>query len=719
MIFNKKVPQALMCARSFFSAHMHFKTLFILIFSSTTFSPLLAAESTPDASLERIEVKGQINNGLLESNIRLADASSPDLRAQLSQIPGISVNGNGLVSGVVQYRGLFGDRLLVKVDGTRIAGAGPNAMDSPLSHAMGNRQEVILYQGIAPVAIGYETLAGAIEIKDAAPTFANSSQWETEGQVSTAYFHNNDAKHLGARVDAATQQSYVSIQGQYQDADNYQSGNDIVVPSTFYSRSGAKLAAGYHTDKTKLDAMVGVWNTNESGTPALAMDIQFIDALWYQLKLSQQITAQWEAKLKLFGNQNEHVMNNFELRTPPMPAMQRINTVDSKAFGLDASAIKTNNNDSLELGFNIYQQSNNSRITNPNNAMFFIQNFNNIRRRVSSIYGQYDFIIDGFELVNWQLGARTTNIDYDAEEVASNMAMMNPNVATLVSRFNNAERSVDFGLYDLVLKASRPLSEHTRATVSVGQKERAPSYSELYSWFPLGVSAGLADGRNYIGDLSLNKESAAQVDFGLQYQKAGLSVMANIFYQSIDDYIVGVPTNDMPANMLANMMGAQAPLQWNNREARLYGSDLYLAKSFNSNWQASLSAQWVKGDLKDTPSGDQLALYRIAPFSGDASIKWTRNEVDVALMLNLAAKQNDVSGLQNEMPTAGYGVWNINANYQYSSALQFSLIVENLFDKAYAKHLGGINRINDEQLSPGEKVPESGRNIGVYINYAF
>lgn len=719
MIFNRNVPRASVFTRALLFPSAPFKTLIILIFSSASMVQATTAEASSKTSIERIEVKGQINNGSLQSDIRLVDSSSPDFRAQLTQIPGLSVNGNGLVSGVVQYRGLFGDRLLVKIDGTRIAGAGPNAMDSPLSHALGNRQEVTLHQGIAPVALGYETLAGAIEINDPAPTFANSAQWQTEGQASAGYFQNNAAKHLGARIDTANRQSYVSLQGQYQDADNYQNGNGIIIPSTFYNRSGAKLAAGYHAGKTKLDAMVGLWNTNESGTPALAMDILFIDALWYQLKLSRKITAQWEAKVKLFGNQNEHVMNNFDLRIAPIPAMQRTNTVDSKAFGLDASAIKTNNSDSLELGLNIYQQSNNSRITNPNNAMFFIQNFSNIKRRVSSIYGQYDFIKDSFEMINWQLGARVTNIDYQADEVGSNMAMMNPNVAMLVSRFNNADRSVDFHLYDLVLKASTPLAEHLNGMLSLGHKERAPSYNELYSWFPLGVSAGLADGRNYIGDLSLNKESAAQADFGLQYQNAGLSLMANIFYQSIDDYIVGVPTNDMPANMLANMMGAQAPLQWDNREATLYGSDIYLAKAFNPNWQASLSAQWVKGKLNDTSNGETPALYRIAPFSGNASIKWSKNKLDVALMLNLAASQQDVSSLQNEVPSAGYGVWNINANYQYSRSLQFSLAIENLFDKAYAKHLGGVNRINDQNIRPGDKVPESGRNAGVYINYSF
>jgi len=71
----------------------------------------LHSEDREAKVIERIEIIGQINTGLMESEIALAETSSPDLRSQLSQLPSVSVNGNGLVSGIVQYRGLFGDRI--------------------------------------------------------------------------------------------------------------------------------------------------------------------------------------------------------------------------------------------------------------------------------------------------------------------------------------------------------------------------------------------------------------------------------------------------------------------------------------------------------------------------------------------------------------------------------------------------------------------------------
>ena len=682
-------------------------------------------DATSKKAIERIEVVGQINTGLMESEIKLADTSSPDLRSQLSQLPGVSVNGNGLISGIVQYRGLFGDRLKVKIDGVEIAGAGPNAMDSPLSHALGNSQIVTLYQGIAPVSVGFETLGGAIEIEDAKPVFAESSAFDTSSTLSASWFSNNDAKMLSVQVAAANNQNSVSFQGQFQEADNYSSASGAVVPSTFYERSGLKFSAARYTDDYELDFLVGSRNTNESGTPALAMDISFVDSLWYKFGLAKSLGNDWKAKAKIFGNQNEHIMTNFDLRFTPLPAAHRKNTVESEAVGMDLDFIQTAVQKNWKFGANYYSQVHDSGITNPNNVAFFIQNFTNVQREVGSVYVEYDIAANPFNSpnknnnVHWQLGGRVTNVGYDADKVGSNMAVMNPNVAALANGFNDSKRALDFDLIDAVMKAEKRINNHLQATFSFGQKERAPSYQELYSWFPLGVSAGLADGRNYLGNLDLEKETADQIDAGLQLLYNGLTVMGNIFYHSIDNYIIGVPTNNIPANMIATMMGAQQPLQWDNRKAKLHGADLYISKTIGSYWQATLSAQWLEGELTESIEGQRYPLYRLAPLSGNIALHWNKEALDVSLSVNIADAQDDVSSLQNETTTPGYAVWNLNIHYQMMPALTLSLVAENLFDKDYAQHLGGINRVADSEVAVGQKVPEIGRNIGLHAEYTF
>jgi len=676
--------------------------------------------------IEKMEVIGQINTGLMESEIALADTSSPDLRSQLSQLPGVSVNGNGMVSGIVQYRGLFGDRLKVKIDGIEIAGAGPNAMDSPLSHALGNRQEIILYQGIAPVSVGYETLAGAIEIKDATPSLGDSKAFITSSTLSASWFTNNDAKMLGVSTVLANDENYVSLQGQYQDAQNYEGGDGLIIPSTFYQRSGLKFKIGRQTDDYQLDLLIGSRNTNESGTPALTMDISFVDALWYKLSFAKNVSDDWTTKVQMFGNQNQHIMNNFDLRTAPAMAAYRENTVDSEAIGVDLDFIQNTAKNNWQFGANYYSQAHNSRITNPNNTSFFIQNFNDIQREVGSVYAQYNIAVNSnnstntyFNDVHWQLGGRFSNIGYNSAEVGSNMVLMNPNIAALASNFNTVQRQLNFYLLDLVVKAEVKINPNLQATLSLGQKERAPSYNELYSWFPLGVSAGLADGRNYLGNLTLKKETADQIDIGLQLQHDGLTVMGNVFYQSIDNYIIGVPSTNMSANIIASMMGAQQPLQWDNRKAKLYGADFYISKLIGTHWQATMSGQWVAGKLTESIDGQLYPLYRIAPLSGNISLRWNKDTVDASLSLIIVDTQDDVSSLQNESTTPGYAVWNFNLHYQVTPALTVSLVAENLLDKEYAQHLGGINRVYGSDIAIAQKVPEMGRNVGLYAEYAF
>ncbi|RLA17011.1 MAG: hypothetical protein DRQ62_15415, partial [Gammaproteobacteria bacterium] len=57
-----------------------------------------------------------------------------DAAVLLHKVPGANVNVNGPLSGIAQYRGLFGDRVNVSSDGTNYKSACANAMDAPLSH---------------------------------------------------------------------------------------------------------------------------------------------------------------------------------------------------------------------------------------------------------------------------------------------------------------------------------------------------------------------------------------------------------------------------------------------------------------------------------------------------------------------------------------------------------------------------------------------------------
>jgi iron complex outermembrane receptor protein len=673
----------------------------------------LTAHAEETQSIESIEVVGRINTFVSASEIKMNQSSSPDMRSQLQTLPGLHVNGNGNISGVLQYRGLFGDRLRINIDGSEIAGAGPNAMDSPLSHVIGSLyQNVTLHQGIAPVSVGAETIGGAIEIDEYAFAINSSDTWKTQGGL-TANVTTNDSRAFSALVFSSGDNRYFSASADAQKAENYEAGNGLEVPSTFYERSALKLRAGMQNDKHRLDLTLAKRDTNESGTPALAMDILFVDALWYRLSHQYQINDQWRVHTHVFGNQNEHDMNNFALRTPPMPAMFRLNAVESDALGISSKAVYEQGDTNLEIGAELFNRKHKSFISNPNNDMFFINNFNNIQRDRASIYSQYTSKYDNW---NWQAGVRVSEVSTNADDVSTNMAMMNPNVGALQTAFNSADRDLSFSLMDTVFKVNLPLTESISVNASGAIKERAPSYGELYTWFPLGVSAGLADGRNYIGNLDLKKESAQKLDLGINFQGEQWMLASSVFFSKIDDYILGMPSTNMAANSIAMMNNIPPPLQWSNTDAELSGIEARLLAQLNASWSVQSTFEYVRG--KQTGPVEQ-DLYRLAPLTANIRLGYEAKQWQWHLDLRAVSAQNKVAEQQNETPTAGYALLNTGLEYDVNDRLSVTLLAENLLDKTYADHLAGINRVSQSEIPQGAKIPGAGRNIGLFVQYQF
>ena len=73
----------------------------------------------------------------------------------------------------------------------------------------------------------------------------------------------------------------------------------------------------------------------------------------------------------------------------------------------------------------------------------------------------------------------------------------------------------------------------------------------MYVWFPLGISGGLADGNNYIGELALKHETAKSINTGLLWETPTLTIQAQIYLSDIDDYITGMPSTNEAVNMLS------------------------------------------------------------------------------------------------------------------------------------------------------------------------
>lgn len=660
--------------------------------------------------VEHIEVSGKKISNLVAIQLDEKPSLSADLSNLVRQLPGANINSNGPVTSIVQYRGLYGDRVPVSLDGSVVSGAGPNSMDPPISHVFAlSGASIKLHRGIAPVSVGAETLGGAISVKYFNPSDFQSAQWQ--GNVMTQYANQGDSTQALANIGYHTDSFYLRGFGTSQLQDDAKDGNGSIIPNSFYDRTAYTLMSGWRSGTHEFNGYVQVVDTDESGTAPYPMDIIYVDSKAYRLRYKWQQSATDNLTVNAFGNSNQHGMDNFQLR-PSTDPKSRLNTVDSLARGINVLWLSASDSGQYSLGANWQTEAHNSVITNPVLNNFNIHNFNDIVRTQRSMFAQWE---GEYKSVNLVAGARYTSVAMSANEVAHSMAAKNAKLAGLVEQFNNADRNQDPDFIDLSLHVSGDLEQNWSWQAAIARKNRAPTYTEHYVWFPKGISAGLTDGRNYIGNLNLKHETADQIELGLAYVTPKIEFSPRVFYKSIDDYIVGDPSTNELANMVSNAMSGRAPLQWQNIDATFYGLDVLAHIVLANNWYFDINASLVHGERGDI----NAPLYRIAPATLISRVGWNGDNYRVDLESVLVANQSRVSALQDEKESAGYGVVNATATYAITPKIDVSIIAENLLDKAYQPHLSSTNRVSGEAQPVGEKLFALGRNLALTLNLKF
>ena len=445
------------------------KTALALAVCTAGFSPFLYAQDT--SSTEVITIIGEPLTLTNNAPVSASSNTEADYGDQLSVLPGVTISRNGPVTGLIQYRGLYGDRVGITIDGVDIAGAGPNAMDSPLSHVLPELGlHAVLYRGIVPVSAGVETLGGKLDIRaDAQHLFSEPNGLQFNASASV--FSPGDAQQYQTNAFYGTDNGFFSGAFTHQQREDREAASNITIPNSQYQRNGGKLRAGYSWGKHSLDVSYQTLNTNNSGTAALAMDITFIDAAWYRLGYQYQVSDERIVKVSVFGNSNQHAMDNVSQRAISMASMARQNDADSVAQGIEATYITPALNGELEVGFSHLHNRNNSVITNPNNNAFYINNYSDITRDTFSGFTEWHRVTDS---ANYLIGLRYTQIEMDADAIGSNMVMMNDAVATLASNFNNAERGETYNMLDAAATIHVPVSEAVTVFTGISQKTVRP-----------------------------------------------------------------------------------------------------------------------------------------------------------------------------------------------------------------------------------------------------
>lgn len=645
---------------------------------------------------------------------------SPDVAQLLKKAPGANVNANGPLTGIPQYRGMYGARIATSLDGTQLAPAGPNWMDPPLSYARNGQLESLeVYRGIAPVSVAQESIGGAIDARTTKGEFTTGSDFQLSGRLIGSAQSINNGQQLSGALFATNNTHRLKLAGVIEQGDDAEFPGGDLLP-TEYERQRYDVGYGFRSGNHSLQFDYGYNDTGESGTPALPMDIDYVEGDLYDITYRFELPGELDVTAAVFASDLDHEMTNYLMRTAPESrARWRRNTTDSDNLGFRLRSELFDSQGSWVFGFDGMQSIHNSNVDNPNNSMFFVVNFNDAEREVLGAFLEREQEFG--ERLRAEFGLRYNRVSMDADEVNGTPAMMMPPAQLLRDSFNNADREQTDHNVDLVARTWYATSDTTSWYLGFARKSRSPSYQERYLWLPLEATAGLADGNTYTGNIELDPEVANQFELGLDFSNDRITLSPRFFYSDVQDYIQGTPGELMPALMFVRMMNQMNgtnnpdPLQFNNVDATLYGFDMDWSWRLGEHWRVSGLVNYVRGKRDDIED----ELYRIAPLNATLRLDYSSANWSVGVENVLYSAQNQVSETNREQETSGYGLLNLSATWQATSQLQLAAGVDNLLDKEYQDHLAGYNRVANPDIALRERLYGTGMNVFARVSYTF
>jgi iron complex outermembrane receptor protein len=629
--------------------------------------------------LDDIEVIEQSESHSLVRMLPEQAQNIMDTAEVLKNMAGANVNRNGPLSGIAQYRGLYGDRINVEIDGMKMHESGGNSMDAVMSHVPANMvSAVVLKRGIAPVSSGIETIGGHIQIiTKQAEQGDDEMSFNTDLSLGYKSASAGKSASLFASGSSGKHRAYLGLDSENGDSFEFPGGTNF---NTEYDKKFYQMGYGLTLDRQQLSFKLNYNDTGNTGTPSLPMDITYIHSGTASSEYQFEPADDTQIITRLSYQNAEHLMKNHQFRLTDTKR-ESLNNLITRTYGITAHMDRSFGK--LSVGFAGDDSNRKAIILDPTNPMFLINNFDTSKTRNSLFLELDKQLNDSLNLIS---GIRYTQVDMDAADVSSTVAMMSTPMGnlhrTLRDRFNAANRDKSDNNLDVAFNLNQQVSEHINLEYGLAFKNRSPSYRERYLWLPLEATAGLADGFQYLGNLSLKPEAATQFEFGVNYQNDKLSFSPHIFYQQIDDYIQGTATTSTPA--------PPNTLTFNNVDAELYGLDYELNYQLSERLQLRNITSYVRGKRRDIADN----LYRIAPLNTRIELSYGHGSWQLNAEMVAYQAQNNVANTNLEQKTAGYTIFNLGSSYYFNQTANLVFGINNLFDKKYLDHLGGYNRNN-------------------------
>ncbi len=571
--------------------------------------------------------------------------------------PNVARTADGPWAGDLSIRGMSGDRIVVTLDGARLATATDLAARLALiDWTAVERVEVL--KGPVSALYGSGSLGGMVNIVMAPPVF--TPEPTLRQQVRFGGLHNPDGWAVHYRARHHTARHFTEAAVSARDADAYRDGAGEQVRNSQYRDQAGSLRLGYRWAPAADSEFrvqyhrgeeIGIPGTGRAPLPAQA-DVTYAEAHRWLVALHNRVAVDvgaWAtSRLDLYYQQIERQVRIDGFPGGPVRELAPVGQHDT----LGARWLNTFawGDHQVGAGFETWRReltstrtrtlADNTRLTDrplpPANEWS---------------YGA--FVEDHWQWApDWQL---TAGLRVDGLRVA-NSATTQWDTATNYDWNGNAHIGLRWHLTDQLA---------LRGVTAAGY--RAPSIEERYQFLALG------DGQIKLGNPELDAEQSRFAEMGMDWQNAHWSFEVAGFI-----------------NALRNRVGEERVDEATLRNAsidraRLWGLEAEARYQWSTAWAAYANLGWLRGDDRSRSE----PLPDIAPLGGGAGLRYQPDPAwRVRLRYRFALRQDRVPEGVEETP--GWGVVDLSLAYLAERgpvAHEIRLDVLNATDATWRDHL--------------------------------
>jgi hemoglobin/transferrin/lactoferrin receptor protein len=646
----------------------------------------------------------QMDRGLINDFTDLSK-SQPDLSMSRNPRYGLSS---------VNIRGLEGHRVLMMVDGIRLADAftfGPYQNNGRDVVDFGSLQAIEIVRGPASSLYGSDALGGVVGLRTIEPSDLLRGRGQFTSQIGVDYDSSDQSS--GARATlagAAGEHHFWLLQA------GAREGSELDNQGTNTSQRNLRTAPNPQDSSTR-NALAKLRTLLDGGhTLGLTADYfrRDIDTQLYtdlgdpmlptvRASRAADQTERWRvsaeydfaaqnpaslldsASVRLYTQQQDTRQTTFQTRTNA-PNWTRSSDYRQEQIGLNAQAGKQWQGSSLSqnllAGFEISRaELTQFRSGTPlNNTL----NVRDVPLTTTTQWGV--FVQNDIALANTGL-TFTPGLRYDSYDLA-------PDNDPAFLKQGGKSVSLNDGKLSPKLAASWKAAEKITLFAQYSQGFRAPNALELNGSYisPMGYAAA--------ANPALKPETSSGIEIGTRLGDetlgASLTAYNNRYQDFIEQVSIKCPGNPVCAPRTALTYQAQ-----NIANVEIYGAEARAQWAFAPGWRTWVNLAWARGSNRD--SG--VALDSVAPLKGELGLAYASSNWGGALSL-IAADQHDKVSNATYFKAPGYGVVDLTGWWTPVKDWRINAGVFNLGNKSYwlASDVVGVqasSKVIDRYSQPG------------------